>query len=530
VVVTAVACWCALATLCAGAAAADVPQRDLFLEGSNQQVWVAQVVSGNDANGQPGPRTMIRTRAAEGDTAWRPVTHIPARVTAVTRRGPELVVLLEGGGWQLVGDAIRSGSSLPGGAVPIALAGGDESLWAVATPRPPATTRAISAATTTAVTATQPQVEAAPTTAAAATQPTGRPRLYQLDRGGWQDRGELPPSLDLRKSPTSFAVIDDRPWLASPQPDGAVHAFEWVPESGWTDRGAPRLPFAAYDVKILELSDQPVLWGRPAAGAGAVATLMVNGRWSEAKHLATAAQLAPPSDRDVAVALGQLRLVYVDASGRLFEQAFDDGGVPLAEPAEVVLAAPPAPSRIAPIVNLVIMLLLAWVMLVALRRRGRIQEAVRRADQLALAPLLPRLAAGLIDAAPVFVLPIVLAVQTDSVEALERRMNEPMVQLWSLVSIGVYLCYTTGAELLFARSLGKLLFGLRVADLDGNRPRPEAVVARNLLRVIDVTLLFPLAMVIFSPLRQRVGDLAAGTIVIRSVPGPANPERKDEAT
>jgi len=49
---------------------------------------------------------------------------------------------------------------------------------------------------------------------------------------------------------------------------------------------------------------------------------------------------------------------------------------------------------------------------------------------------------------------------------------------------------------------------------DGVTHKPVFLI-RNLLRVVDLIMLFfPLSFVIFSPLRQRVGDMAAGTIVV----------------
>ena len=60
--------------------------------------------------------------------------------------------------------------------------------------------------------------------------------------------------------------------------------------------------------------------------------------------------------------------------------------------------------------------------------------------------------------------------------------------------------------------------GLRVVTVEGARPRVSALLIRNLLRVIDV-FPFPLAAIILrTPLRQRVGDLAAGTIVVLNAP------------
>jgi uncharacterized RDD family membrane protein YckC len=89
---------------------------------------------------------------------------------------------------------------------------------------------------------------------------------------------------------------------------------------------------------------------------------------------------------------------------------------------------------------------------------------------------------------------------------------------------------TTALELFTrGRSIGKLLTGTRVAALDGSRATPAAILVRNLLRVIDILLFFPLSFVFFSPLRQRVGDMAGGTIVISNDAPEVAPRRRVES-
>jgi len=79
----------------------------------------------------------------------------------------------------------------------------------------------------------------------------------------------------------------------------------------------------------------------------------------------------------------------------------------------------------------------------------------------------------------------------------------------------LYLLHTTVSEVASARTLGKLVFGLRVVSLDGTRPSAGALLTRNLLRLIDLALgFFPLVLLVYSPLRQRAGDVAAGTLVV----------------
>ncbi len=76
-------------------------------------------------------------------------------------------------------------------------------------------------------------------------------------------------------------------------------------------------------------------------------------------------------------------------------------------------------------------------------------------------------------------------------------------------------------ELLWrGQTLGKKILGLRVIDERGLKLRPSQVIIRNLLRVVDgLPALHALGGVIafFSPRSQRLGDLAAGTVVVRTV-------------
>ena len=66
-------------------------------------------------------------------------------------------------------------------------------------------------------------------------------------------------------------------------------------------------------------------------------------------------------------------------------------------------------------------------------------------------------------------------------------------------------------------SLGKRLFGLHAVTTDGRPPRPWQVIVRNLFKVVTL-IVPPLAIfVLFNPTRQRLGDVAARTIVVKTV-------------
>lgn len=71
------------------------------------------------------------------------------------------------------------------------------------------------------------------------------------------------------------------------------------------------------------------------------------------------------------------------------------------------------------------------------------------------------------------------------------------------------------SELVTGTSLGKLLMGLHVRNVDGTKTHGHQHLVRTLLRALDV-LLVGLVLVLFSRHRQRAGDLASGTTVGRS--------------
>lgn len=104
-------------------------------------------------------------------------------------------------------------------------------------------------------------------------------------------------------------------------------------------------------------------------------------------------------------------------------------------------------------------------------------------------------------------------------ETLGEDADAIVVAAMVLVSFLTQWGYFAGFELLWqGQTPGKRLFGLRVVTLDGGVPGPLPVLVRNLIRLLD---LFPgaygvgaLAMLL-SRRGQRLGDLAAGTVVIR---------------
>jgi uncharacterized RDD family membrane protein YckC len=90
----------------------------------------------------------------------------------------------------------------------------------------------------------------------------------------------------------------------------------------------------------------------------------------------------------------------------------------------------------------------------------------------------------------------------------------------ALILVGLFwLGYFPVTEVLWGRSLGKLVTGLVVVDAQGHRPSVGKAVIRTVLRLVEVNpfLLGGVpagVLVAISPHRQRLGDMAAGTYVI----------------
>lgn len=69
------------------------------------------------------------------------------------------------------------------------------------------------------------------------------------------------------------------------------------------------------------------------------------------------------------------------------------------------------------------------------------------------------------------------------------------------------------------QTVGKRLLGLRVVEASGLRLRPSQIIVRNLLRFVDLLpglYLIGGVCCVVSNRRQRLGDIAAGTIVVRT--------------
>jgi uncharacterized RDD family membrane protein YckC len=132
-----------------------------------------------------------------------------------------------------------------------------------------------------------------------------------------------------------------------------------------------------------------------------------------------------------------------------------------------------------------------------------------------------RALALVIDALASLVVAIPLAASQGGLQASNGSFRAELTGVPFLVAVVAWLAYMTVAEATVGASLGKLLVGVRVRRADGGRLTVAGAVVRNLLRLIDalpyfIPYLVGGVAVARSSQRQRLGDRAAGTVVVRA--------------
>ncbi|MBL9166937.1 MAG: RDD family protein [Verrucomicrobiales bacterium] len=127
-----------------------------------------------------------------------------------------------------------------------------------------------------------------------------------------------------------------------------------------------------------------------------------------------------------------------------------------------------------------------------------------------------RFLAWLVDCVVVFAAMMVLS----SLAGLLGWISPELAQAFTVIGLFVInIGYRIGSEWVWrGQTVGKRLLRLRVVDAEGLRLSLGQVVLRNLLRFVDVLpagYLVGGITALSNPLNQRLGDLAAGTVVIR---------------
>jgi uncharacterized RDD family membrane protein YckC len=114
---------------------------------------------------------------------------------------------------------------------------------------------------------------------------------------------------------------------------------------------------------------------------------------------------------------------------------------------------------------------------------------------------------------------ILIGVVSGIINGVAAVTHSSLIQvIAAIVIIILVLFYHIGMEATQGATLGKKALGLRVTKTDGTLPGWSASLIRNLLRIIDGLFAYLVGAIIIwnSPLKQRLGDKAAHTVVIRT--------------
>lgn len=492
----------------------------LAAHASAERVWVARRVPGTD--GRAGSLTLVLQRDVGLQGEWREAHRDSLRVVDLAHRGTDAAIVTENGSWRLVspgyyaapvplpeGVLMRRIASMPG----VLLALGE----VVSAPR----------------LATRPVVQGGgsrpPTTGASPAFQVGDWVLFRLSGNRWSVLSILDEPLRPRPGEeVSLTTHAGTAVLAVAHHDGKIHLAR-VEDHG----NKATLPA----IESSRLRSMKLLGGLPRLtlavedDRGTMRLLALAGdAWETLAPLALDPRMAAARWR-AAAAVGGNVVVFAEHEGRLLEQSFTPAGQPLGDAREIEPRVPGQRGQAEYWLNLVIMIVLLVVMFTTLRQRPMPGLEQMRERRLTLAPHSLRLLAGLIDAVPAVAASIYVAWRTGNEQSALEVLSATELAVVGLLS-ATYPLHTAIGELVAGRSLGKLLCGLRVCDVSGGAAKPGAILVRNFVRVPDVLLVFPLAFILLSPLRQRVGDMAAGTIVVRDTeesdpsPGPTSDEQE----
>ena len=491
---------------------------DLLAHGSGDRFWVARVHQ-DPARGGAFITDVFARPATE--QRWVQVVRVEGRALDLAHRGTQLALLLDGG-WLLASEpvvgteqTIATGRPPPPGARLLSIAAHGDSLLALArvyepTAGGPGTAAATSPATTTP--ASQP-----PSSAPRPSRDPERLVLLALGPQGWTDAGSFDTEGPLPAVPAdvSLAVVEGAPYIAVREGPQAVGIYR--PTGSPAERRInveTKTNVVALD--LLGGGPVPVLWTAEAGGAARLHWLTQKGVQSTDVDLGNDEAAGGRTRAAAAIATERVRVVYGNGLA-LSERTFD--ALAPSAPGAVGRVSLPRTATSPVLVRWLeplLTILLLFTIISSLRRRREMQETMQSADRLPLAPFGRRFLAGTIDATPIIgTLAVLGAIAGRDDDPRGYLLTSTEAQVALLASLLVYLAHTAASEIAFGRTIGKLSCGLRVVGLDGERPSPGALLTRNLLRLIDLSMMFfPLVLVLYSPLRQRAGDVAAGTLVV----------------
>lgn len=136
----------------------------------------------------------------------------------------------------------------------------------------------------------------------------------------------------------------------------------------------------------------------------------------------------------------------------------------------------------------------------------------------AVAGLGSRLTAQVIDNLLAFTLVLVALLAYSAIASTATTVQGMSWAVGGAIAFSffVYVLYFLISEAVSSgRTLGKAAMGLRVLRLDGGAVDFASVAVRNIVRILDLAFGIGILVMFFHPMARRLGDLAAGTVVVR---------------
>lgn len=133
-----------------------------------------------------------------------------------------------------------------------------------------------------------------------------------------------------------------------------------------------------------------------------------------------------------------------------------------------------------------------------------------------------RVVAAILDIVILFIIFYLIALATRQTTEGGFNLTGAPAFLGFLVGILYYVAF----EALLGGTIGKLVLGVRVVQMDGSRPGWGPALVRNVLRIVDFLpflYIVGIVCIALNKKKQRVGDMVAHTAVVRaaSVTAPA---------
>ncbi len=371
--------------------------------------------------------------------------------------------------------------------------------------------------------------------------PDGNPLYARWDGSGWTRRridAALPSEL---AEPTAVRHLG-RLYLLWREPaaggflgeEGFRVRFAWLDEEGWRLAAPSRIRLQEGPSVAAAAETMVCLYRKPGAGDAP-------GRWAVATYETTDEDFHETAEVNADAELPEGRLALARWGDRFVLAARIDGGPAVAEldpetgeveAFEPVQAekAPPSDRTEGAIEVIVFGVVLAGLLVLVARGRQVARQA--KAGQaypegVVPASLWRRGGAAVVDhlLSSMAVALVLLAAWP----GLRDRVLQGPEPAWQellpieLIGFAGVVLYFAVAEVGWGRTLGKALFGLEVRAVSGEKATTGRLVARNVLRLFDWLPTFYFVgtiSILVGPRPQRLGDRAAGTLVVlRTPPG-----------